>query len=177
MLASQTLSRTTEDSFFQILGASLLIGLFAQIEILLPFTPIPITGQTLGVLLVGASLGSRQGAMSVILYLLEGAVGLPVFSGGASGIHWLVGPGGGYFTGFIAQAYLMGMFMERGYQRSSLRIISAALLACAAQMACGIFWLSLFIGWNSVLVLGLYPFIPGEFLKAIAVSTYLKWKS
>lgn len=176
MLASQTLSRTREDSFFQILGASLLIGLFAQIEILLPYTPIPITGQTLGVLLVGACLGSRKGAMSVILYLLEGAAGLPVFSGGAAGAFWLAGPGGGYLAGFVAQAYLMGRFLERGAM-SCFRTLSASLLACAAQMACGLLWLSLFVGWNSLLAAGLYPFIPGELLKAIGISAYLKWKS
>lgn len=176
MLASQTLSQTRENAFFQILGASLLIGLFAQIEILLPFTPIPITGQTLGVLLVGACLGSRNGALSVLLYLLEGAVGLPVFSGGASGILWLAGPGGGYFAGFVAQAYIIGKLLETG-AGSCLKILTAALLSCAAQLACGVLWLSLFVGWNSVLSMGLYPFIPGELLKAVAISFYLKWKS
>ncbi|MCE5316845.1 MAG: biotin transporter BioY [Parachlamydia sp.] len=178
MLATQTLhlARSSEKSFLQILGASLLIALFAQIEILLPFTPIPITGQSLGVLLVGAFLGSRKGSLSVLLYLAEGAMGLPVFSGGASGFFWLAGPGGGYLAGFVLQAYLMGMLLEKG-ETNCFRTLAAALLACATQMACGILWLSLFVGWSSVLALGLYPFIPGELLKAIAITTYLKWKS
>ncbi len=100
-----------------ILGASLLIALSARIAVPVPFSPAPITGQTLAVLLVGALLGSRRGALSVLAYLAEGAMGLPVFAGGGAGILWLLGPTGGYLFGFIAAAFVTGWLAERGWDR------------------------------------------------------------
>lgn len=175
----QRLSKKADNSrlyaWIQILGASFLIAFAAQIEILLPFTPVPLTCQTLGVLFVGALLGSRKGALSVLLYLAEGAAGLPVLSGGSFGILQFVGPTGGYLAGFVAQAYIVGWFSEKEEQFQILKALAAVLLACAVQMACGLLWLSVYVGWNHLLALGLYPFIPGELLKALLVTAYLKW--
>lgn len=99
-----------------VVAGSLLVALLAQVSIPLPFTPVPVTGQTLGVLLVGGALGSRLGAASLALYLGEGAIGLPVFAGGVGGLP--VGPTGGYLVGFVLMAYVVGYLAERGWDRS-----------------------------------------------------------
>ena len=83
---------------------SMLVALTAQISIPLPFSPVPVTGQTLAVLLIGALLGSRRGALSLVAYLLAGLIGLPVFASGAAGPAYIMGPTGGYLVGFIAAA-------------------------------------------------------------------------
>src|SRR5690242_2913818 len=94
------ISSQVRDALLILLG-SLFIAMLAQIEIRLPFTPVPITGQTFGVLLVGAALGSKRGATALLLYLIEGALGLPFFAGGASGLRILTGATAGYLIGFI----------------------------------------------------------------------------
>jgi biotin transport system substrate-specific component len=91
-----------------IVGASLLVALMAQVSVPLPFSPVPITGQTFAVLLVGAALGAKRGSASLLLYLLEGAAGLPVFAGGGAGPATFLGPTGGYLIGFVAAAWLVG---------------------------------------------------------------------
>jgi len=152
---------------FVIIGFTLVISLGAQIAVRLPFTPVPITGQTLAVLLTGALLGSRRGVFSVFLYLAEGSAGLPVFAGGMSGIGYLVGPTGGYLVGFIAAAYITGWSAERGWDR---RLPSTALLMIlgnAAVYAFGIPWLAVYAGIELVLQLGFYPFLAGDLVKLI----------
>ena len=111
-----------------VVGFSLLTALCARIVIPLPFTPVPITGQTFAVLLTGAALGARRGAAAIVLYVLEGLAGLPVFAGGASGLARLLGPTGGYLLGFIAAAYLTGTLAERGWDRT-VRWAAAAMAA------------------------------------------------
>ena len=92
-----------------VLGGSLIVALGAQIAVRLPFSPVPITLQTLAVLMVGALLGSRRGALSLLAYLAQGLAGLPVFAGGASGLAHAVGPTGGYLIGFVVHRYLLDM--------------------------------------------------------------------
>src|SRR5262245_8321736 len=96
-----------------ILLGTLLVAALAQIEIPLPFTPVPITGQTFGVLLVGAALGSQRGAASLVSYLMLGIFGLPFFAGGAHGLDILLGATAGYLIGFIIAAYVIGLLAER----------------------------------------------------------------
>jgi len=96
-----------------VLAGSALIALSAQVRFPLPFSPVPVTGQTFAVLLVAAALG-RLGLASVIAYLVEGAIGLPVFAGGAFGVATMVGPTGGYLIGFALAAALVGSAAERG---------------------------------------------------------------
>src|SRR5512143_1882057 len=100
-----------------VVGSSLFVAALAQIRIPLPFTPVPVTGQTLAVLVVGAALGARKGAASLLLYLLAGFAGLPVFSGGSAGGAVILGPTGGYLIGFIVAAYLIGVLSARGMDR------------------------------------------------------------
>jgi biotin transport system substrate-specific component len=153
-----------------LLGASLSIALSAQIALQLPFSPVPITGQTLAVLLLGALLGSRRGALSVIAYLLEGAAGLPVFAGGGSGLIWLVGPTGGYLLGFVAAAWAVGWLCEHLGDWSVAGTLVVVLVGSATVYLFGLLWLARFVGADSALALGLVPFVPGDSIKiALAV--------
>ena len=100
-----------------ILFGSLFVGICSQLAIYLPFSPVPITGQTFAVLFVGAILGSKKGGLSLALYILEGIIGLPVFAGGTSGMAVLFGPTAGYLIGFIPAAVLVGYLAEKGFDR------------------------------------------------------------
>jgi biotin transport system substrate-specific component len=155
-----------------IVGASLLVALMAQVSIPLPFSPVPITGQTFAVLLVGAALGARRGSASLLLYLLEGAVGLPVFAGGAGGPAVLLGPTGGYLIGFVAAGWLVGALAGRGLDR---RLPGALLAFLAGEIAIFLFGaavLAVYVGPPNALPLGVIPFIPGELIKiALAAAT------
>ncbi|HEU0022050.1 MAG TPA: biotin transporter BioY [Dehalococcoidia bacterium] len=145
-----------------IVGFTLLTALFAQISIPLGFTPVPITGQTLAVMLTGAALGSRRGAAAMALYLVAGAW-LPFFAGGASGFVWGLATGG-YLVGFIPAAYLVGFLAERGWDRR-VWIILAMLLGNIVLYLPGLVQLSFFVPEGKVLELGLYPFILGDLIK------------
>lgn len=161
-----------------IVGGSAFVALAARISVPLPFTPVPITGQTLAVLLVGAALGSRQGALSLLLYLLEGAAGLPVFAGGASGLSRLSGPTGGYLLGFVAAAYVTGWLAEHRWDRRFRSNLLAMLIGNIVIYLFGLPWLARFVGIEKVLPLGLYPFIPGDLIKLIIATLALPsaWK-
>ncbi|SNB53159.1 biotin transporter BioY [Thermoflexus hugenholtzii] len=157
-----------------ILGGSLLTALMARVEIPLPFTPVPITGQTFAVLLVGAALGSRRGALSMAVYLLEGALGLPVFAGGAAGLARLRGPTGGYLIGFIAAAFVTGWLAERGWDRRPVTTALAMLAGNAVIYLFGLPWLAWFVGGflgpKGALALGLLPFVPGDLIKLLMAT-------
>jgi biotin transport system substrate-specific component len=160
-----------------VIGASLVVALSAQLAIRLPFSPVPITGQTLAVLLVGALLGSRRGAMSMLAYLAQGIAGLPVFAQGASGIAYLAGPTGGYLIGFVAAAYITGWLAERGWDRHVGTTALAMLAGNLAIYAVGLSWLSLYIGRQAI-ALGLLPYAAGDVLKLAlaALSLPAGWK-
>ena len=141
----------------------LLLGLVAQLEI--PLQPVPITGQTFGVLLIGALLGSRRGALTVGAYVAAGVAGMPIFAGGASGISRLFGPTGGYLLGFIAAAWVVGWLSERGWDRRLLTAVAAMLLGTVVIYIFGLSGLSFFVGWERVAAVGLAPFLIGDLLK------------
>jgi len=159
------------------LAGSLLISLCAQISI--PFYPVPVTMQTFAVILIGLTYGWRLGGITVALYLVEGAIGLPVFAGGKGGMVVLMGPTAGYLYGFFLAAIACGWFAERGFDRSYFKLIAPLLAGNALLYSSGLIWLGNFIGWDKqVLDLGLYPFIPGDLLKIALVSVLLPtfWK-
>jgi biotin transport system substrate-specific component len=158
--------------------ASLFVAACAQVEIRLPFTPVPISGGTLGVLYAGALLGSRRGAAAVALYLLEGSAGLPVFSGGAAGAAHMMGPTGGYLLGFPAGAFAAGLLAERGWDRTPLRAFATMLLGSLPILALGLLGLSRFMPARALLTAGLWPFIPGDLIKAALSAGLLPfgWK-
>ena len=156
-----------------VVAGSLLMAALAQVALPLPFTPVPITGQTLGVLLVGGALGSKRGAASMLLYLLEGAVGLPVFAAGGAGPLVLLGPSGGYLLGFVPAAYLVGWLAERGFDRSFLPAVLAFGLGEVVIYAIGVPWLAFFVGAKQALAAGFWPFLPGAVVKAAAAGALL----
>jgi biotin transport system substrate-specific component len=158
-------------------GGSWLVAGLARIEIKLPFTPVPITGQTLGVLLVGSSLGAGLGAVSMALYLAQGAIGLPVFSGGDGGAGFLAlsSVTGGYLWGFVAAALLVGWLAERGWDRSIRSSIGAMFLGGVVIYAAGVPWLmqALDVPLARALELGLAPFVIGDTLKVLLAAGLL----
>ncbi len=156
-----------------LLSASLLVALAARVTIPLPFSPVPITGQTFAVLLVGALLGRRMGALAMLAYLAEGAAGLPVFAGGVGGPAVLVGPTAGYLYGFVAAALVVGWLCERGWDRRPVTAALAMLAGNAVIYLFGLPWLALFIGPERVLAAGLLPFIPGDLLKLLLATLAL----
>ena len=160
------------DALLVILG-SLLVAALAQVSIPLPFTPVPITGQTFAVLLVGAALGARRGAASLGLYVAQGAFGLPVFAGGASGLAKLTGPTGGYLVGFGAAAYVVGFLAGRGLDRRLWTALGAFVIGELVIYLVGVPWLAQFIGWDKALVGGLWPFLPGDAVKAVLAALAL----
>jgi biotin transport system substrate-specific component len=148
-----------------VLGASWLIALSAQYSINLPFSPVPITGQTLVILLIGVILGKNRGVTAVASYLVQGAAGLPFFAGGRSGFAVLLGPTGGYLLGFLAAVYVVGMLAELNHRRSLFQAASALVIGNLIIYAFGLFWLARFVGESQVLGLGLYPFLAGDLFK------------
>ena len=163
-----------------VIAGSLLLTLSAKVQV--PFYPVPMTMQTLAVMLVGFVFGWRLAAATVLFYLLQGAFGLPVFAGTPAkgiGIAYMVGPTGGYLAGFVAAAVLCGWLAERGWDRSPWRIALAMVLGNAAIYAMGLVWLGSVIGWDKpVLQLGMLPFLYGDLLKIILGAALLTagWK-
>ncbi len=161
-----------------VLGA-LFVAALAQVEIPLPFTPVPITGQTFGVLLVGAALGSKRGAASLASYLAMGMFGLPFFAGGAHGLKIVIGATGGYLIGFIISAYIVGLLAERGLERSVRTSIIPFLVGTIIIYVCGVAWLTVVLGsFSKALAAGLLPFLIGDALKLVAAALALPvaWK-
>ncbi len=161
----------TRDALW-VLGFVLLTALMAQVEIPLPYTPVPLTGQTFAVLLSGAVLGCRRGFLSQAGYLAAGAAGMPVFAGGASTAFHLVGPTAGYLWSFPLAAGLIGWLVERGASRRVWKI-ALSLAACDLLiLAAGAMWLRNFYAVPSrqSWLLGFYPFLVGDVLKVCLVG-------
>jgi len=150
-----------------ILGASWGIAFSAQISLTIPFSPVPITGQTLAVLLTGLLLGKRRGTAAIVAYLAQGAAGLPFFAGGKSGVVTLFGPTGGYLFGFVAAGYIVGMLSELRFKRSLFQAASSLVLGNIIIYLFGLLWLARFVGESQVLQLGFYPFLVGDLLKIL----------
>jgi len=161
-----------------VLAGSAFIALSALVAFPLPFSPVPVTGQTFAVLLVGAALGRWRGTAAVLAYLAEGAAGLPVFAGGLSGPAVLVGPTGGYLFGFVLGAWLCGYLAERGWDRRVGGTLASMILGNIVIFAIGLPWLARFVGGANVWTMGFWPFIPGDIVKIglAAAALPLAWK-
>lgn len=158
--------------------ASLLTAAAAQVEIRLPWTPVPITGQTFMVLLTGAVLGARRAFLAMALYLVEGSCGLPFFAGGAAGLAKLLGPSGGYLIAFPFAALVTGLLAERAWDRKPVTMFFAMLLGSTVIFALGLAQLSRFVPAGQLVATGLAPFVIGDFVKsALAAGVFpLAWK-
>lgn len=160
-----------------VLLAAALTAVAAQFEIRLPWTPVPLTGQTMVVLLCGAVLGARRAFLAQALYLIAGTCGAPVFSGGAAGPIHLVGPSGGYLVAFPFAALVTGLLAERAWDRKPVTMFLAMLAGSAVIFAVGLVQLSRFVPQGSLLATGLLPFVLGDVLKsALAAGLFpLAW--
>src|SRR5262245_55669362 len=176
--ASRSRSRAAFQVGCAVVGAVLIAGL-AQFTIYLPFTPVPITGQTLGVLLVGAAYGPAFGAATVGLYLAAAVVGLPVLArnvagGHDTGVHVLGAafPSAGYLWGFLLAAALVGWLARQGWDRSFRSSVSAMFFGELVIYACGIPWLmhALGVDVQTALTYGLYPFVVGDTIKLLLAA-------
>jgi biotin transport system substrate-specific component len=168
-----------------VIGGSLLVAGLAQVSVRLPFTPVPITGQTLGVLLVGTSFGWLRGGLALTLYLAEIAVGLPFAAEGEASLDQLLlaTPSGGYLWGFLLAAVLMGWLANNGWDRRLRSSISVMLLGSVVIYLVGLPWLhasptfALLLGHaptvSDTLEAGLYPFVIGDMLKLLLAAGLL----
>lgn len=155
-----------------IITGALLIYLTALISIPLPGTPVPISGQTFGVLLVGGALGFRRGLAATLLYVLLGAVGLPVFAEGKDGLQVILGATGGYLIGFIFAGAIVGRLAELGWDRNLLGALGAMAIGNVLIYALGLPWLAVVAGFTPTETLqnGLLPFILGDVLKLVLAA-------
>ena len=173
LILNKTLSRTLGVLTFVIFTS---LGAFVRIP--LPFTPVPITLQTLFVLLSGVFLGSNLGTVTQLSYIFLGVLGLPIFTGAGSGLSYLVGPTGGYLFGFVLASLWLGKFIK--YSRDNLFATFIMLsIASLIILLSGVIWLKLIFGYSftKLLLIGFIPFIPGDLLKALmAASLYIKLK-
>lgn len=183
-LADRLFSRTLATDLVLVAAGAALTSIAAQIAV--PLWPVPMTMQTLAVLLVGVSLGAVRGALSMVLYAVLGIVGLPVFSDASSGFAVIAGPTGGYIVGFVFAAAFTGWLAQREWDRKWVRSILAFLGGTVVVFAIGLPWLAVSLGQlgvpndlNSVLMGGFYPFIVGGVVKALLATGImgLSWRA
>jgi biotin transporter BioY len=136
----------------------------ARVAIPLPFTPVPITGQTFAVLLCGALLGARLGTATMLLYITEGMIGLPVFAAAPGAVTY------GYLAGFVAAAFIVGWFADLGWTRDLPRTVIAMIAGEVAIYFFGLLWLAHFVPESKVLDYGLFPFLIGDAIKLAAAA-------
>ena len=180
----QTLFGTGEDqkglSVMQqamlVIAGSILLALSAHIKV--PFYPVPVTMQTMIILMIGVTYGSRLGALTILAYLAEGAMGLPVFAGGA-GLAYMAGPTGGYLLGFLVAAFVTGSLAERGWGKTWQTTAAAMVIGNLVIYAFGVTYLATIVGsFDKALQFGLVPFIYGDILKIVIATAALPmaWK-
>jgi biotin transport system substrate-specific component len=161
-----------------VFSGSIFIALSAYVYIPLSFTPVPITLQTYSVLTLASLMGSKRAPLSVVVYLMLGALGFPVLSEGRAGLEVMFGATGGYLLGFIFSSYMVGLLIEKGWDRSFLKALFTFCIGQLLIFVPGLLWLGQFTGYETVLEKGFYPFIIGGIVKAaLCVTTSLSiWK-
>jgi biotin transport system substrate-specific component len=172
LVLADLLAGTLARDVLLVLGAAGFVGALAQVVIPLSFTPVPVTGQTLGVLLAGTALGWKRGTAALTVYLLAGLAGLPWFAGGTSGY---AGASFGYVVGFVGCAALCGFLAEHGADRVLLKSVPAMLAGEVVMYGAGVTWLafSLHVGPARAIALGLIPFLAGDAVKAAVAAALL----
>lgn len=174
VIAGTVLPRHQATTVALVVSFALLTALAAQIRIPLPFTPVPVTGQTFAVLLSGAALGSFAGAASQLLYLTLGMF-LPFYAGGASGWEHATGATGGFLIGFVVAAWVVGNLAERQQDRSMVTAVPAFLTGTIVIYLVGVPWLANVLGvsWLRAVELGAAPFVIGDLVKAALAGALL----
>lgn len=180
VITQRAFPRTRLMSVVLVIAAAVLTALAAQWRIQLPFTPVPITGQTFAVLLTGAALGWKLGAAGQLLYLAAGTLGAPVFSEGSGGVEVITGATGGYLIGFVFAAGLVGWLAEHRQDRTFATMFTAFVLGSAVIYFFGVIGLMIATGWPLVEAIekGVVPFLLGDLIKATAAGLLLPaaWK-
>lgn len=161
---------TAVGSALAVLLGSAALAVSAKVQV--PFWPVPMTMQTLVVLLLGVGLGTRLGTLAVLAYLVEGLAGLPVFAGPVGGPGALTGPTAGFLVGFVPAAALTGWMAARGGVRTAARGFGTMMAGHAVVFVPGVAWLAHLVGWDRAVVLGLVPFVAGTLVKS-ALATGL----
>lgn len=180
VLADRVFAHSRVTDAILVVGGAALTAALAQVTIHsafgVPLWPVAITGQTLAVLLVGASLGAVRATLSMVLYALLGVVGLPVFSDGDSGLSQILGPSGGYIIGFVFAAAFTGWLASRKWDRRILAGMASFVAGSIVVFAFGLPWLAISLGYDLQQTLegGLYPFIVGGFIKAAIAAAVLR---
>lgn len=161
-----------QKSTLLVLGGILLM--FASSQVTIPLKPVPVTLQTLGLMLIALTYEKREAILSMVGYVVAGTIGIPVFAGFSFGPAVILGPTGGYLLGFIAATVLMANLKELwGLQKASLILLNC-LLGTAVIYLLGVPWLAYFVGWEAAFTGGFLPFIPSGFAKAIALSLIIR---
>ncbi len=172
-LADRLFTRSIVTDLVLVSAGAALVAIAAQIAI--PLWPVPITGQTLAVLLVGSTLGALRGALSMAVYVLLGVVGLPVFSDASAGASVILGPTGGYILGFVFAAAFTGWLAQRSWDRKVWRSILGFFGGTVVIFAIGVPWLAFALNMNlqQSLEAGLYPFIVGGIVKSVVAASVI----
>jgi biotin transport system substrate-specific component len=168
-------SRTRAADVVTVVSAAALTTAAAQIALPVPGSPVPVTGQTLAVLLTGAALGPLRGALGQLLYLVAALVGLPVLAQGAGGVHAVFGATGGYLLGFVVAAVLVGRLAKGGWSRTPVRVLTSYAVGSVVIYAFGVTVLAFVSGQGMAWALqkGLVPFLIGDVLKALLAAGLL----
>ncbi|MFM1757645.1 MAG: hypothetical protein RL193_222 [Actinomycetota bacterium] len=180
-LTSKVLPRTSVISnALLITGGALFLGLLAQVVIPVPGSPVPVTGQTLGVLLLATAYGANLGAATFALYLLIGFAGAPVFAQSGHGIERLLGPTGGYLVGMLLASWVLGFLAGRKWDQKLFSALGTMFIGNLIIFTFGLIWLQQYTGkdWAWTFSAGLTPFIFGELLKIAIAGAILPalWK-
>lgn len=175
VITQRVFARSRAVAILLVISAAALTALAAQIRVSLPFTPVPITGQTFAVLLTGAALGWRLGAAGQLLYLAVGAMGAPVFAEASGGVEVIRGATGGYLIGFVLAAGLVGWLAEHRHDRAFLTMVAAFLLGSALIYLFGVAGLMAATGWGlgEAVAKGVVPFLIGDLVKAVVAGFVL----
>ncbi|MDJ0827668.1 MAG: biotin transporter BioY [Rhodobacter sp.] len=162
------MSRLTQ--VLMVLGGSLFVALAAQVSV--PMVPVPMTLQTLAILIVGLTMGARLGATTLVVYLAQGAMGLPVFAGGAGTLAYMMGPTGGFLIGFLGMAWLAGLAVDRGFARGFVSTSAVALVVSALLYIPGLLWPAAVMGktWDVLWLHWMSPFLAGDAIKAVLAA-------
>ncbi len=165
-------------STFAVIGGSIFIGLMSQLAVVLPFSPVPVTGQTFAILLLAITMGFRKSTLAVLTFLAQGLCGLPVFANGASGPLYFAGPTGGYLIGFLLASAVVGFMADKNYSKTYLGAFLSMIAGSLIIYLCGFSWLSVFLGAEKAFTAGILPFIAGDLIKImlISISLPLSWK-
>ena len=170
---SRILDASSQKIWMQVLlviAGTAILALAAKVQV--PFFPVPMTLQTLAIFVISAAYGRNLAVATMVLYLIEGLAGLPVFAGFVAGPAYMMGPTGGYLAGFVVAAFIIGSAADAGWSRSPLKMAGAMLVGAAAIFALGFAWLATIIGAQSAFTAGVLPFVLADLVK-VAIASLL----